>query len=297
MYARVGVVIPTRDRPGPLKRCLENLQVAHDVMPFTAWVCDSSGPERRPLVQQICARYPWVALRFHEGRTISAARNFCVEVADAELLVSIDDDVEVEANAVRALVDTYDRGAGPRIVAGAILWGDAAHPSGPLVIRPIGYGRPAMEGERPHFINSSLFLYPRAFGRQWPWNERMGRGSDVLMGAVWRRAGVAMMWSPEARATHEDRDMLTAELHDDYVYALLAHALIAERRVDRLALLETVTLAAGLKGYARSRRTLGEYLRAWLRGHRAFVRDYRFLQDLASRPVPSTYAYGAFPPS
>jgi glycosyltransferase involved in cell wall biosynthesis len=283
---RVGVVIPTRDRPGALERCLTCLAAAREQSTFTAWVCDSSRPDRRVEIERICARYPWVELRFHDGRTISAARNYCVRVAEAELLVSIDDDVEVETSAVRALVETYDRGSGPRIVAGAIVWGDAAHPTGPMVLRRIGYGRPAHDGERPDFINSSLFLYPRTFGLRWPWNERMRRGSDVLMGAVWRRNGVTMLWSPEARALHEDRDMLTAELHDDYVYALLAHALISERRLNRLALLETVTLVAGLKGYAKSRGTLDAYLRAWLRGHRAFIRDYGYLKELAARPVP-----------
>ncbi len=283
---RVAVVIPTRDRPQFLERCLAGLAAAHETTEFTAWVCDSSRSDRRADIEAICTRYQWVKLRFHDGRTISAARNFCVQVAQAELLVSIDDDVEIEPAAVRALVDTYDRGSGPRIVAGAIVWGDAAHPSGPMVLRRIGYGRPARQGEEPDFVNSSFFLYPRAFGERWPWNERMRRGSDVLMGAVWRRAGVKMMWSPDARAVHEDRDMLTAELHDDYVYALLAHVLISERRLDRLALLETLTLAAGLKGYAKTRRTLEEYFRAWIRGHRAFIRDYRFLQELAARPAP-----------
>jgi glycosyltransferase involved in cell wall biosynthesis len=285
---RVAVVIPTRDRPQPLARCLDALAAAHAVEPFTAWVCDSSDPARRPEIEAACERYPWVQLRFHDGRNIAAARNFCVQVAEAELLVSVDDDVLVEADTVREMVRTYDAGDGPRVVAGAITWGDTPEPTGPMVIRWMGYGRTARDGETPHFVNSSLFLYPREFGLRWPWNERQRRGSDVLMGAIWRRASVSMLWSAGARATHESRDMLTAAQHDDYVYALLAHALIAARRPDRLALLETVTLAAGLKGYAKDRATLREFLSAWGRGHRAFARDYRYLGDLAGgrRAVP-----------
>jgi hypothetical protein len=98
-----------------------------------------------------------------------------------------------------------------------------------------------------------------------------------------------MLWAPEARAFHEeDRDVLTAGRHDDYVYALLAHALIVARRPQRVALIETLTLVAGLRGYAKSRRSLAEYLGAWIRGHRAFARDYRWLQDIAERPIPDT---------
>lgn len=210
-----------------------------------------------------------------------------MQVAEAELLVSVDDDVQVTPGAIHALVDAYDRRTGPSVVAGAVVWGEEPIP--PMVLRRIGYGRAARDGERPDFINSSLFLYPRAYGRQWPWNEKMDRGSDVLMGAIWRRAGVEMLWAPDARAFHEDdRNVLTAGRHGDYVYALLAHALIAARRPYRLALIETVTLAAGLKGYARSRSSLTEYVRAWVRGHRAFVHDYRLLRDLAERPIPDT---------
>jgi glycosyltransferase involved in cell wall biosynthesis len=254
-------------------------------MPFVAWVCDSSDGDRRPEVSSICATYPWVQLRFHDGQNIATARNFCIRVAEEELLVSIDDDVQITPSAIRALVDAYERRTGPSVVAGTVVWGDT--PILPMVLRPIGYGRSVRDGEQPEFINSSLFLYPRAYGLQWPWNERMQRGSDVLMGAIWRRAGVSMLWAPEARAFHEeDRNVLTAERHGDYVYALLAHALIAAKQPHRLALIETVTLVAGLKGYAKDRSSLAEYLRAWGRGHRAFVLDYGFLRDLAARPVP-----------
>jgi glycosyltransferase involved in cell wall biosynthesis len=260
-------------------------------MPFVAWVCDSSDGDQRSEVSNICATYPWAQLRFHGGRNIAAARNFCVNVAEEELLVSIDDDVQITPSAIRALVDVYDRRTGPSVVAGTVVWGET--PILPMVLRPIGYGRPVRDGEQAEFINSSLFLYPRAYGRQWPWNEKMQRGSDVLMGAIWRRAGVSMLWAPDARALHEeDRNVLTAGRHDDYVYALLAHALIPAKRLDRLALIETVTLAAGLKGYAKDRSTFAEYLRAWLRGHRAFIRDYRFLQELAARPIPDAPAGG-----
>jgi glycosyltransferase involved in cell wall biosynthesis len=284
--ARIGVVVPTRNRPGALERCLAALASARNRHQFTAWVCDSSRDELRPDVEQICAEHPWVELRYHAGRSVSAARNFCVQVADAELLVSVDDDVVVEPHTVDALVDAYDRGTGPRVVMGGVLWGTEDRPLAPLQIRRIGYGRPARPGEPPAFLNSSLFLYPRAYGLQWPWNERMRRGSDVFMGAVWRRAGVSIVWAPDARARHEDREPVNLEQHDDYVYAVLTHLLVAAKRPYRLVMLETAGVAAGLKAYARTPQTVAAYLRAWIRGHVAFVRDYRRVHELAVRPVP-----------
>jgi glycosyltransferase involved in cell wall biosynthesis len=283
---RVGVVIPTRDRPAELRRCLQALAAARAQQPFTAWVCDSSAADVRPEVERVCAVHDWVELRFHDGRSIPVARNFSARVAEAELLVSVDDDVIVAPQAVRALVETYDRGSGAHVVAGAVVWGDDTQPLPPLVLRSIGYGRPARAGERPEFLNSSLFLYPRAYGLRWPWNERMRRGSDVLMGAIWRRAGVAIDYAPDARAVHADREQVHLAHHDDYVYAVLAHMLVAGPHPVRLGLLETAGVAAGLKAYGRSRRTLLAYLRAWVRGHVAFAQDFRRLRALGARSVP-----------
>jgi glycosyltransferase involved in cell wall biosynthesis len=286
MRARTGVVIPTRNRPEHLERCLDALAAAHEQHAFTAWVCDSSDERRKGEIERICAAHPWVELRFHQGGTISAARNFCAQVAEAELLVSVDDDVIVEPQTVKALVEAYDRATGPRVVAGAVVWGAGSPPTAPMVLRRIGYARSAGDGEAPDFLNSSLFLYPRAYALSWPWSERIRRGSDVLMGAIWRAAGVQMLWAPQALALHEERDVLTVEQHGDYVYAVLAHILLADKRPLRLALLETVGVAAGVKGYGRTPRALGAYLRAWVRGHRAFARDFRSLQEFASRPAP-----------
>jgi glycosyltransferase involved in cell wall biosynthesis len=283
---RVAVVMPTRDRPADLSRCLGALAAARAQQPFTAWVCDSSSDVLRPEVSRVCAEHEWVELRFHEGRTIPAARNFCAQVAEAELLVSVDDDVIVEPHAVRALVEAYDRAGGPRVVMGAVVWGDETRPLAPLVLRPIGYARPVRDGEPAEFLNSSLFLYPRAYGLQWPWQERMRRGSDVLMGAIWRRAGVSILWAPDALAVHADREQVLLERHDDYVYAVLAHLLVAGPHPLRMAVLETAGVAAGLKRYGRRLRTLGAYLGGWARGHVAFARDYRRLRALAAKPVP-----------
>jgi glycosyltransferase involved in cell wall biosynthesis len=283
---RTAVVIPTRDRPAALARCLEALAAAREQQAFTAWVCDSSAGDVRPVVSHVCGEYPWVELCFHDGRTIPAARNFCVQVAEADLLVSVDDDVLVRPQGVRALVDAYEAGSGPRVVAGAVVWGDDTRALPPLVLRPIGYGRPARDGEAPEFLNSSLFLYPRAYGLRWPWQERMRRGSDVLMGAIWRSAGVSILWAPDALAVHEDREQVLLDRHDDYLYAVLAHLTVAGWHPLRLAVLETAGLAAGLKRYGRGRDTLRAYLGAWGRGHLAFARDYRRLRELAGRAVP-----------
>jgi glycosyltransferase involved in cell wall biosynthesis len=285
--AYVGVVVPTRNRPDDLRRCLRALARCRETRPFPGWVCDSSDPSLRESVREVCEEHDWVELRFHTGTTISAARNLCAEIAQAELLVSVDDDVEVEPQAVDALVETYEAGTGPRVVGGAVSFGEPGYRTAPMRIRRIGYGRLAARHEAPEFLNSALFLYPRSYGLTWPWSERVRRGSDLLMGAIWRAAGVQMLWAKEARADHPIRDeMVTASDHGDHLYAILAHALVSEHDPGRALLFQGLGFAAGVKAFARNRAALRAFVTSWCRGTIAFMRDRKMLKEIAQRPAP-----------
>lgn len=285
--ARVGVVVPTRNRPDALRRCLSALGRCREELPFPAWVCDSSEPALRGSVREVCAEHDWVELRFHDATTISAARNLCAQTAQADLLVSVDDDVEVEPQAVEALLDIYEAGEGPRVVGGAVCFSEPGYRTAPMRLRRIGYGRLAARNEQAEFLNSALFLYPRAYGLTWPWNERVRRGSDLLMGAIWRAAGVELLWAKEARADHPPRDeMVTAADHGDHLYAILAHALVASRDPRRALLFELLGFAAGLKAFAKDRSALAEFVVSWWYGNLAFARDRKALVELARRPAP-----------
>src|SRR5436305_1424026 len=110
---RVAVVIPTRGRPRKLQTCLEALELAQSEGEFPVYVADSSpAHEVRAEVEQLCARFPFVRLHHHERVGVPAARNRCAAVADAELLVNVDDDVYVYPDAIRRLVEAYERGRG-----------------------------------------------------------------------------------------------------------------------------------------------------------------------------------------
>ena len=100
----LSVVIPTRNRPRKLRRCLEALSAARKQIDFDVYVCDSStSKEERTGVRAACADFDRVHFRPHNGPNLGAARNFCTEVATGDLIVSVDDDVYVKPDAVAVL--------------------------------------------------------------------------------------------------------------------------------------------------------------------------------------------------
>jgi len=92
----VAVVIPTRNRPQKLKRCLDALELARGRFGslIDIYVCDSSDTNAdKQAGRNLCANFDRVHWSEHEGIGVSAARNACAQAADADLLINVDDDV------------------------------------------------------------------------------------------------------------------------------------------------------------------------------------------------------------
>jgi glycosyltransferase involved in cell wall biosynthesis len=293
----VAVVIRTRDRPERLRRCLEALERARQCSGFEVYVGDSSTTaELRDEVAAACARYDFVHLSHHDGVGCGSANNFCARIAQAELLVNVDDDVYVQEDAVERLVDAYRQGTGWRAVAGSVAWGSDW--SRPIVMRRIGYGRPAKSAEVPSFLITALFVYPRTLALACPWIETLPTSDDRLMGALWRAKGVQMHFAPDARAVHDQRyNAYGVPVSDssappppshskDHIYVNLFDALIANRSLLRAFEYEVLGFLAGAKTYLRRPRLAWLYVRGWMQGHKQLVRDWRTLTSAARAPLP-----------
>jgi glycosyltransferase involved in cell wall biosynthesis len=288
------VVIPTRSRPDRLERCLESLAAARRRIQFPAYVCDSSPTEaERAAVSEVCARHPWTRLSVHAGRNVAAARNACARAAAEDLLVNVDDDLELEPEAIDRLLARYASGSGRRVVAGSVHWGDGW--STPVKKRAIGYGRPVLDGEAPDFVIGAFFLYPRAFGLAWPWNERIDTADDIFIGALWRSHGVQILFAPDARAEHDDLPLSsdperlaeTVRHQRSHIYSLMFDALIANPSARRALSYETLGFLASAKLYMRQPRLALPFLHAWLAGHLRLIADYGYLRRLVrTEPAP-----------
>lgn len=285
--ATFAVVIPTRSRPERLARCLDSIAAARGSQDFPVYVCDSSPTdELRSAVRAVCERYPWARFSTHDGRNASAARNACARAAFEPLLISVDDDLEIERGALEHLSRRYAEEEGNRVVSGSVF--SDGQWSRPVKERSIGYGRPAREGEDPDFITAAFFLYPRSFALAWPWNERIDREEDIFMGAVWRSHGVRMCFAEEARAVHEELPLSSdpgrlvemAKHQRSHIYCLLFDALLANPNARRALAYETLGFAAGAKLYLRRPKLALTFLGGWFMGHVQLVRDLPFLRRL-----------------
>lgn len=290
--ASVAAVIPTRSRPDTLSRCLDSLSLAREELGFPVYVCDSSpGDSERSAVRAVCERYPWVRLSFHDGANVAAARNACARAAEEELLVNVDDDLELEQEAIDRLVLRFSQGEGRRVVAGSVSWGDRW--SVPVKKRAIGYGRPVLDGEQPDFIIGAFFLYPRAFALAWPWNERIDTADDIFMGALWRSHGVQILFAEDARALHPQLPLSSdpARLADtvrhqrSHIYSLLFDALIANPSARRAIAYETLGFMASAKLYLRRPRLAIPFLSSWIAGHLRFIADFGYLRRLVHKEL------------
>jgi glycosyltransferase involved in cell wall biosynthesis len=283
---RLAVVIPTRNRPDRLERCLDHLSRARSVMPCPVYVVDSSTSQAtREAVASVCVRHDFVILHHHDGEGVAAARNECVRVVEADLIVNVDDDVYLEPEGLERLAACYEAAAGWRVAAGTVAWYDSW--SRPRVTRLIGYGRPALPGEAPHFVIGAFFLYPRALGQACPWIESIPTADDRTIGSLWRRNRVQMLFEPQARAHHDERHhYYGVEALRDHFYAALFDALIANRSLLRAVCVEGFGLPAGVKRFVRGPRSAAALIRSWAGAHLLLRRDWRYLNRRASEPLP-----------
>lgn len=292
----LAVVIPTKNRPAKLEKCLAALTIARAQVDFDVWVCDSStDSERAQAVKEACARYDFVHLRSHTGTNVATARNFCADVAQSPILVNVDDDIYVYPDSILKLYEKYTRTAGHRVVAGSVQWGDAW--SSPVKMRMIGYGRSVREHEKADFFIGAFFIYARELAHFKPWNERIKVADDQYMGALLRAAGVEILFEPEARARHDDEHNFYGIDHlDSHIYANLFDAVIANPRPLRAISYEVLGFLFAAKLAVKSHSGIGRFLERWSKGHRDLMRDWSYLHAAVRSPLPAvTYDSGRRP--
>jgi glycosyltransferase involved in cell wall biosynthesis len=114
----VSVVVPTRDRPERLRRCLGALAGEREVI-----VVDDGSVERER-VEEI-AREAGARLVRLEGRGPAAARNAGAEAADGDVVCFTDDDCEPEAGWAEALAAPVLAGEAPSTAGRTVVDADA----------------------------------------------------------------------------------------------------------------------------------------------------------------------------
>jgi glycosyltransferase involved in cell wall biosynthesis len=108
---RLSVIIPTHDRPGELRSCLETLQAQEGATPDLEVIVvdDGSTVDVQGVVNEVAAAGP-VLIRSErlEFSGLNAARNRGVEVSGGELIAFLDDDTLVSPRWASAMLEAFD---------------------------------------------------------------------------------------------------------------------------------------------------------------------------------------------
>jgi glycosyltransferase involved in cell wall biosynthesis len=101
---RISVVTPTHDKAPLLERTLESLE--HQDLPWSDYevvVVDDGSTDLTPeLLRAYRPNYGFKPVRLDENRGRAAARNRGLSVAEGELIIFLDDDMELSAGFLRA---------------------------------------------------------------------------------------------------------------------------------------------------------------------------------------------------
>lgn len=197
---RVSVVVPTRDRPDPLARCLAALD-AQDTDAFDVVVVDD-GSLARDAVHTVVARSRRARVVDGDGRGPAAARNLGARRAEAELVCFTDDDCTPGPEWVRALVNRLERGSA--VVAGPTRAGsrDPYVRASQLVTNHLVEA--SRDGDTVGFAPTSNVACRRVVLDAVPFDEQFptAAGEDRAWCDALRGAGHHIDWSTAAWVTH-----------------------------------------------------------------------------------------------
>ncbi|HVB27597.1 MAG TPA: glycosyltransferase [Mycobacteriales bacterium] len=235
---RVTVVVPTRDRPGMLDRCLGS--VAPQLQPGDELLVVDSASHATAELSAVAARHGARLLRSDRAGA-SVARNLGWRAARSELVCYADDDVWVDAGWVTAFASTLAAHPEAAFVTGRIDIPAGQHARFPVSIKddpaPATYRRDSA-GVAGHA--ASLALRREALTRVGGWDEELGAGARFpgaeeldLFDRIYL-TGACGRYEPAARAWHDQWRDLPTLVRLGWRYGVGAGARMAKlARADR----------------------------------------------------------------
>lgn len=250
MLPEVSVLVPTRNRPEALARCLAALtrQSIHRVLEI---VVVDDGSEDQESVARIVAETPGARLVRKLGAGVAAARNAGIEAARAPLLCLIDDDCD-------PVVDWAERFraallGGADTVAGPTLNGFPNDILGDATQTIVNYLAAHSNTRSPiAFAPGSNLAFTAETARALPFDEGYGPGGeDRDWCARLVRSGRTLTWEPQAIVRHYQELTLASFLVKHVNWGRGAHRF--RRTHPDVPLLETPSFYTGLvaKGFGQ----------------------------------------------
>jgi glycosyltransferase involved in cell wall biosynthesis len=196
------VIVPTRDRPIALRRCLDALS-AQTVADLLEVVVVDDGSLATEEVKELVALHPCARLIRRSGGGPAAARNAGVQDASGAVLCFTDDDCAPRPDWVERLVAALRRGADVAVGATSSGGGGALAEASELVGHAPAVA-PAPEGSDLAFAPSNNLACTKAVYEATPFDESYphAAGEDRDWCARVTAAGFVLRSEPAARVVH-----------------------------------------------------------------------------------------------
>lgn len=209
---RFSVIVPTRDRIGSLRSCLDAIScLASPEGGFEVIVVDDGcqqpvGQEVFPTRLQESGRI----LRSPVNQGPAAARNLGARFASGEYLAFTDDDCAPASDWLRRLQEAFDED--PDIACGGPLV-DAKHAchyaSASHAILDVVYGYYNSDPKNAQFMGTANFAVPaKRFAEIGGFNEAFRTSEDREFCRRWVLSGRRMVYAPEAVVKHHQESNL-----------------------------------------------------------------------------------------
>ena len=219
---RVSVVVVSRNRAAMLHRCLNSIEASAGRATFQLIVVDNGSTDGSA---QLSDEFPNAQfIRLPKNFGLTKALNLGWRAADAEYVLFLHDDTELEPAAIGLLADTLDANS-DAAAACPLLVDGSGKPAPQLgVLPPTGEWRPATAGtaamavEFPRGAALMLRVYFIKALRQI--DDRYGQcGADADLAAEIRRGSRKILLVPGARVTHTGRSGYSALERADFLQA------------------------------------------------------------------------------
>jgi len=204
------VVIPTRNRPADLDRCLESLlQVA-----YPSWelliVDQSDGDATRQVAEGYRQRLPEITYHRMQERGACRARNVALEWASSEIVAYLDDDCTVGHEWLTGVAAAFLRHPAAALVFGSVY--AASHDSSQELVPEVIFDRErTVGGPFTHAeigMGASMYLWPARSAYPQPFDVHLGAGTrwpsaeegDLACRLI--RGGAPVVLTPAIRVCH-----------------------------------------------------------------------------------------------
>ena len=207
---KICVVIPTKNRSALLAETIE--RVESQTIPkdhYEVVVIDNnSTDDTRAVLEQKSRIYSNFKFDFQKKPGAAATRNGGIRLANSDLILFIDDDVQAEPALVQAHLDCHSKNPNTSVIGAVSMpWGDTADPflkylRDHRILNPYTPSKGPIDFSYYHTCNVSTptqaLLDVGCFNE----NFNMYGMEDIELGYRLERAGCRMVFASDARAVH-----------------------------------------------------------------------------------------------